>query len=148
MTLQERLKADLYQAMRKGDTHRKEAIRMIRAAVQNAEIEWQRPVSDEEVQGLIAREIKRRVEAIELFRKGHRDDLVASEEIEVAILREYLPQQLGREQVTEVVQRIVSETGASGPAQMGPVMRQVMAELKGKADGRLVNEIVREVLGQ
>ncbi len=148
MTLQERLTADLYQAMRKGDTHRKEAIRMIRAAVQNAEIEWQRPASDEEVQGLIAREIKRRVEAIELFRKGHRDDLVASEEIEVAILREYLPQQLGREQVTEVVQRIVSETGAGGPAQMGPVMRQVMAELKGKADGRLVNEIVREVLGQ
>ena len=148
MTLQERLTADLYSAMRQGDTHRKEAIRMVKAAVQNAEIEWKRPASDAEVEGLIAREIKRRVEAIELFRKGHRDDLVASEEIEVAILREYLPQQLSREQVTEVVQRIVSETGASGPAQMGPVMRQVMAELKGKADGRLVNEIVREVLGQ
>ena len=64
------------------------------------------------------------------------------------MLREYLPQQLGREQVTEVVQRIVSEIGASGPAQMGLVMRQAMAELKGKADGRLVSEIVREVLGQ
>lgn len=148
MTLQERLKADLYQAMRKGDTHRKEAIRMVRAAVQNAEIEWQRTASDEDVQNLIAREVKRRLEAIELFRKGHREDLVAQEEIEVAILQEYLPQQLGREQITEVVQRIVSETGASGPSQMGLVMRQAMAELKGKADGRLVNQIVREVLGQ
>lgn len=148
MTLQERLTADLYGAMRKGDTHRKEAIRMVKAAVQNAEIEWKRPASDEEVESLIAREIKRRVEAIELFRQGHRDDLVAQEEIEVTILREYLPQQLDREQITEVVRRIVSEVGASGPAQMGPVMRLAMAELKGKADGRLVNEIVREVLGQ
>ncbi len=148
MTLQERLTADLYAAMRKGDTHRKEAIRMVRAAVQNAEIEWQRPATDEDVQNLISREIKRRVEAIELFRKGHRDDLVADEEIEVAILREYLPQQLNREQITEVVRRIVGEMGASGPAQMGLVMRQAMAELKGKADGRLVNEVVREVLGQ
>jgi uncharacterized protein YqeY len=148
MMLQERLTADLYQAMRKGDTHRKEAIRMVKAAVQNAEIEWRRPASDEEVQTLIAREIKRRVEAIELFHKGHREDLVAQEEIEVAILREYLPQQLTREQVSEVVQRIVSETEAHGPAQLGSVMRQAMAELKGKADGRLVNEIVREVLGQ
>ncbi len=148
MTLQERLTADLYAAMRKGDTHRKEAIRMIKAAIQNAEIEWQRPASDEEVQGLIAREIKRRVEAIELFRKGHRDDLVNAEEIEVGILREYLPQQLGREQIIEVVRRIANDMGVSGPAQMGPVMRQAMAELKGKADGRLVNEIVREILGQ
>lgn len=148
MTLQERLTADLYNAMRQGDTHRKEAIRMVKSAVQYAEIEWKRPASDAEVEGLIAREIKRRVEAIELFRKGHRDDLVAQEEIEVAILREYLPQQLDREQIAEIVRRIASEMGASGPAQMGPVMRQAMAELKGKADGRLVNEIVREVLGQ
>lgn len=148
MTLQERLTADLYSAMRRGDTHRKEAIRMVKAAIQNAEIEWRRPASDEEIEGLIAREIKRRVEAIELFRRGHREDLVAQEEIEVAILREYLPQQLDREQITEVIRRIVSQLGASGPAQMGAVMRQAMAELKGKADGRLVNEVVREVLGQ
>jgi len=148
MTLQERLKADLYQAMRKGDTPRKEAIRMIRAAIQNAEIEWQRTASDDEVQNLIGREIKRRLEAIELFRQGHRDDLVAQEETEVAILREYIPQQLSQQQITEVVQRIILETGASGPAQLGTVMRQAMAELKGKADGRVVNQIVREALGQ
>lgn len=148
MNLKERLMADLKDAMRQGDAMRRDAIRMARAAVINAEIAWQREATDQEVQQVIAQEVKRRVEAIELFRRGGRDDLVRSEEAQLAILRAYLPEQLSREEVTEVVRRIVDEMGATGLDQMGPVMRRVMAELKGKADGRVVNEVVRDTLSQ
>jgi len=148
VNLKERLMADLRDAMRQGDPGRRDAIRMARAAVINAEIAWQREASDQEVQQVIAQEVKRRVEAIELFRRGGRDDLVREEEAQLAILRAYLPEQLSREEVTEVVRRVIDEMGATGLAQMGPVMRQVMAELKGKADGRMVNEVVRDILAQ
>jgi len=148
MNLKERLVADLYEAMRQKDIPRKEAIRMIRAAITNAEIAWQREASDQEVQDIIAQEIKRRVEALELFRKGGRTEVVAVEEAGINVLKGYLPEQLTREQIVAVVERVVTEMGASGPAQLGPVMRQVMAQLKGKADGRLVNEVVREALNK
>ena len=148
MNLKERLMADLRDAMRQGDPGRRDAIRMARAAVINAEIAWQREASDQEVQQVIAQEVKRRVEAIELFRRGGRDDLVREEEAQLAILRAYLPEQLSREEVTEVVRRVIDEMGVTGLAQMGPVMRQVMAELKGKADGHMVNEVVRDILAQ
>ncbi|HHX45258.1 MAG TPA: GatB/YqeY domain-containing protein [Chloroflexi bacterium] len=148
MNLKERLMADLKDAMRQGDIPRREAIRMARAAVINAEIAWQREATDAEVQQVIAQEVKRRVEAIELFRQGGRDDLVRAEEAQLGVLRAYLPEQLSREEVTAVVQRVIDAMGATSPAQLGPVMRQVMAELKGKADGRMVNEIVRDLLAQ
>ncbi len=148
MNLKERLMADLKDAMRQGDSRRRDAIRMARAAVINAEIAWQREASDQEVQQVIAQEVKRRAEAIELFRRGGRDDLVREEEAQLAILRAYLPEQLSREEVTEVVRRVIDTMGATGLAQMGPVMRQVMAELKGKADGHMVNEVVRDILAQ
>ncbi len=148
MNLKERLMADLKDAMRQGDAMRRDTIRMARAVVINAEIAWQHEANDQEVQQVIAQEVKRRVEAIELFRQGGRDDLVRAEEAQLVILRAYLPEQLSREQVTEVVRRVVDEMGVTTLAQMGPVMRQVMAELKGKADGRMVNEVVRDVLAQ
>jgi uncharacterized protein YqeY len=146
VNLKERLLADLKEAMRRGDAMRRDTIRMARAVVINAEIAWQHEANDQEVQQVIAQEVKRRLEAIEMFRQGGRDDLVRAEEAQLAVLREYLPEQLSREQVTEVVRRVIDELGATGLAQMGPVMRQVMAELKGKADGRMVNEVVREAL--
>jgi uncharacterized protein YqeY len=146
VNLKERLMADLKDAMRRGDAMRRDTIRMARAAVINAEIAWQREADDPEVQQVIAQEVKRRVEAIELFRQGGRDDLVRAEEAQLAVLREYLPEQMSREEVIGVVRRVIDEMGATGLAQMGPVMRRVMAELKGKADGRMVNEVVREVL--
>ncbi|MHB1294931.1 MAG: GatB/YqeY domain-containing protein [Anaerolineae bacterium] len=148
MNLQERLVADLQQAMRAKDPIRKDALRLVRTAVQYAEIEWQRTATDSEVQDLIKREVKRRHEAIDLFRKGKRQDLVDQEENLLAVLLEYLPTQLSREQVEEVVRQIVAELGASGPSQTGPVMKQAMTQLKGQADGRLVNDVVREVLSQ
>jgi len=146
VTLKERLMTDLQEAMRSRDTIRREAIRMVRAGVKNAEIEWQRDATDSEVQNIIAREIRRRMEALDLYRKAGREDLISEEEAGIAALRPYLPQQMPEDQIRAVVERIVSELGASGPKQMGPVMRQAMIELKGKADGRKVNEIVRDIL--
>lgn len=148
MNLQERLMADLKDAMRTQDTPRKEAIRMVRAAIQNAKIAAQRELSDDEVQALIAREIRMRNEAIELFRQGKREDLVAQEEAQVIILKRYLPQQLSREEIVPVVQRIIEQIGATSPNQLGLVMREAMAQLKGQAEGQLVNQIARELLAR
>lgn len=148
MNLQERLMADLKDAMRTQDTPRKEAIRMVRAAIQNAKIAAQRELSDDEVQVLIAREIRMRNEAIELFRQGKREDLVAQEEAQVIILKRYLPQQLSREEIVPVVQRIIEQIGATSPNQLGLVMREAMAQLKGQAEGQLVNQIARELLAR
>lgn len=146
MNLHERLMADLKEALRHRDSLRKDVIRMLRAAIRNAEIEWQREATDEEIRGIIAREIKRRLEAVEMFRKGGREDLAAAEEAGIAILKQYLPEQLSREQVVEIVRQVVAELGATGLGDLGPVMRQAMARLKGQADGRLVNEVAREIL--
>ncbi len=148
MSLKERLMDDLKQAMRDKDALRRETIRMVRSAVRYAEIEWQREATDEEIISLIQREVKRRQEALEMFRKGGRQDLVTTEEAALKILQEYLPRQLDEQEIRQVVERIVSELGASGPSQLGPVMRKAMAELRGRADGRLVNQIAREILSR
>ncbi len=148
MSLQDRLMADLKDSMRSGDTIRKDAIRMIRAAIQNAEIELQRKVSDEEVIQIISREIKKREEALVMFRQGRREDLVTTEEAGIRVLQGYLPEQLSQDQIVAAVEQIIGELGATGPAQMGPVMREAMARLKGRVDGRLVNQIVREALSR
>jgi len=148
MSLADRLYADLVSAMKAKDTPRRDAIRMVRAAIVNAEIDAQRTINDDEVQALITREVKRRKEAIDLFRQGRREDLVKEETIQVAILEEYLPEQMSREQIVAVVQGIIAETSATGPKQMGIVMKQTMARLKGEADGKLVNQIARELLSQ
>ncbi len=146
VSLKERLMSDLKAAMRARDVLRLEAIRMARAGIQNAEIEWQREATDSDVEQIIAREVRRREEALALYRKAGRDDLITEEEAGIAVLQEYLPQQMTEDQIRPVVKRIVSELGASDLKQLGPVMRQAMAELKGKADGRQVNEIVRKML--
>jgi uncharacterized protein YqeY len=146
MNLQERLASDLNDAMRAKDSLRKDALRMVRAALQNAEIEVQHPLNEQEVQQLITRDIKHREEAILLLRKANRLELVQVEEASIQILRTYLPQQLNNEQTEQTVRDIVARQSASGPSQFSAVMREVMAQLKGQADGRVVSEIVRRVL--
>lgn len=148
MNLRERLLADLQDAMRSRDERRRAAIRMVRASIANAEIDLHRECTDAEIQEIIAKEVKRRAEALELFRKAQRDDLIAKEETELEILNSYLPKQLSREDVERAVRAIAEELGASGPAQLGAVMRQAMAQLKGQADGRLINEVARAILSE
>ena len=146
MNLQERLASDLNDAMRAKDSLRKDALRMVRAALQNAEIEVQHQLNEQEVQQLINRDIKHREEAILLLRKANRLELVQIEEASIEVLRAYLPQQLSSEQIEKAVRDIVARLGASDPGQFSAVMREAMAQLKGQADGRIVSEIVRKVL--
>ena len=146
MNLHERLMDDLKEALRQHDEPRKAAIRMVRASIKNAEITMQRETTDVEIQEIISREIKKRAEAVEMFRKGGRQDLVAAEELEIEMLKQYLPKQMSPAEVAEAVQEIIDQLGAIGPEQLGPVMKQAMGHLKGKADGRLVNQVARELL--
>jgi len=146
VSIKEQLMADLQAAMRAKDVMRRDVIRMARAAILNAEIDLQREASDPEVIQILTREVKRRQEAIELFALGKRDDLVQQEKAELAILQAYLPEQLSEGDIREALQQIATEINATSPAQLGVLMKQAMERLKGRADGRLVNQIAREIL--
>lgn len=148
MSLSECLMEDLKQAMRQNDANRKDAIRMIRAAIQNAEIAKQHSLDDSEVIEVIRKEVKQRGEAIAMFAQGGRQDLVDQETQQVKILEAYLPQQMSAEEITAVAQQTIAGLGAKGPADMGLVMKTLMAQLKGQADGRVVNQIVQKLLSE
>ena len=144
--LQEKLTSDLKEAMRSGDKTRLSVIRMIRARLQNAEIAQQKKLDDPDILGLIAKEAKEHRESIEEFKKGSRNDLIAREEAELAILLEYLPQQMSRDEVVSAARQVIEEVGAQGPGEKGKVMQKLMPQLKGKAEGRDINEVVTELL--
>lgn len=148
MTLADRLQEDLHRALRAGDGLRVSTIRLARAAIHNASIERGRALlTDTEIEEIITREMKRRREAIEAFGKGGRDDLVRKETLELAILSEYLPPQLSEADLRAIVAEAVRQVQAAGPQDMGRVMAAVMPKVKGRADGGLVNRLVREALG-
>ena len=144
--LKEKLNNDLKQAMRGGDKVRRSVIRLVLAAVKNAEIARQGDLEDSDTLGVIAKEVRQHHESIEAFRQGNRQDLVAQEEAELAILQEYLPQQMTRDEVIAEARRIIEEVGAQGPGDKGKVMPKLIAQLKGKADGREINTVVTELL--
>lgn len=146
MSLKDKLFDDLKQALRQGDETRKAAIRMVRAAVTNAEIDKQRELNDQEVQALISKEIKQRQEAIELYKQGKRQDLVDEEAAQIQALVGYLPQQMTQADIEATARQVIAELGATGPAQMGQVMRVLVDQLKGKADGKLINQVVKNLL--
>ena len=145
--MQERLSADLKDAMRSGDKTRLSVIRMIRARLKNAEIAQQKPLEDPDVIGIIGKEAKEHRESIEEFKKANRQDLVDKEEAELAVIMEYLPQQISRDEISAAARRVIDEVEAQGPGDKGKVMQKLMPELKGKADGREINEVVTELLG-
>jgi uncharacterized protein YqeY len=146
MNLKEKLTEDLKQAMRQGDERRKSTIRLVRAAITNAEIERGEELSDDEVLAIIAKEAKQRRESVTEFAKGGRQDLVDQEEEELQILLSYLPAQMSRDEIEIAARQVIAEVGATSMAQMGEVMRRLMPQLKGKADGSLVNQVVKEIL--
>ena len=146
MTLQEKLRADLRQAMKGRDSTRSLLIRLVLAGVKNAEIDKGAPLDDSGVIDVLSREVKRHRESISEFGKGNRPDLVAKEEAELAILLEYLPPQMGREEIAEAARRVIEQVGARGPADKGKVMSQLMPQLKGKAEGREVSDVVSGLL--
>ena len=144
MALKEKLQADQLEAMKKGEQLRLSVIRMLRSSINYEEIDKQKPIDDVGVQELVVKGIKQRREAIELYKKGNRQDLADKEEKEAVILQEYLPQQMSREEVESLAQRVVVEVGAKGSS--GKVMGKLMPQNRGKAEGMVVNEVVTKML--
>ncbi|MCL5959355.1 MAG: GatB/YqeY domain-containing protein [Chloroflexi bacterium] len=147
MSLQDRIMEDLKDSMRRRDEIRVSVIRLLRASIKNAEVEKLRPLDDAEVLRVVEKEAKQRRESIYEFARGNRPDLVAREEAELAILLEYLPQQMSQDEVEAAARRVIAEVGATGPGDIGKVMPRLMAEVRGKADGRLVSQVVQGLLG-
>jgi uncharacterized protein YqeY len=145
-SLKQKLSDDLKQAMRSGDTLKRGAIRMLMAAINNAEIARQAKLEDSDILGVIAKEAKQHRESIEAFKQGNRQDLVDKEEAELAVLQAYLPQQMTRAEVVAAAQKVIAEVGAVGPGDKGKVMPKLMAQLRSRADGREINEVVSELL--
>lgn len=148
VSLQDKLMEDLKDAMRRGDETRKLVIRMARAAIKNAEVERGRPLDESEVLRVIEKEAKQRRDSIAEFARGNRPDLVAKEQAEIEVLQEYLPKQLSHDEIVAIVRRVITQVDARGPTDLGKVMPKVMAEVRGKADGRVVNQIVQDLLSK
>jgi len=146
MPLKEQLAGDLKDALRSGDQRRRDTLRLLLSAVHNAKIAAGSELDDAGVQAVVQKEARQRRESIEEFRKGGRQDLVDKEEAELAVLSGYLPEQLDRSQIEQAARKVIDDVGARGPGDLGRVMPKLMEELRGRADGREVNAVVRELL--
>ncbi|MGI9016826.1 MAG: GatB/YqeY domain-containing protein [Euzebya sp.] len=148
MSLAEQIPNDLTAAMKARDKVRTATLRIVLAGIKNlrAEPGHGGDVTDQEVSDIIAREAKKRRESIVTYTDAGRDELAATEQAELLVLTAYLPQQMDEEQIRALVQEAVAEVGASGPQDLGKVMSALMPKVKGKADGRLVNTLVRSAL--
>ncbi len=144
--MKDKLNAEFRQAMRDKDTLRRSVLRMVLAAVQNAEIARRSELSDGDVLGILSKEVKQHEESIQAFKEGNRLDLMEKEQAELAILLEYLPKQLSREEIIAEAKQAIEEVGAQGPRDKGKVMPKIIAKLKGQADGKEINDIVTELL--
>ena len=146
MNLKERLSEDLKSAMKSGDTVSRSTIRLILAAVKNVEIANGTESNDQIITEVLARMNRQYKESIEQYSNAGRTDLADTESAELAVVMNYLPEQLSREEILEFVQQAVQDVGASGPNDRGKVMGRLMPQLRGKADGNLVNGVVTELL--
>jgi uncharacterized protein YqeY len=146
MSLKDSIQEALKIALKRQQKVEVSTLRLLLAEIKNAEIAQQKPADDNKVLDVITKEVKRRKESIEAFKQGNRSDLVAQEEAEMAVLMSYLPKQMSREEILAVVRQVIDAVGAKGPSDKGKVMSQLMPQLKGKADGKEVSEIVSELL--
>ncbi len=146
MEIQDRLSEDLKTAMKAKEKVKVETIRMVRAQLQDFQIAKRDELTEEDEISVLINAAKKRKEALELYEKSDREDLIERERQELAIISAYLPAQLSKEEVEKAVLRVIQEVGASSAQDMGKVMGAAMKELKGKADGKMVQEIVREKL--
>ena len=144
--MKSRLDDDLRQAMRNRDTVRRDVIRYLRSEIRNQEIRVQKDLDDEGVVQVLSRQAQQRRDSIEAFAEANRADLVEKEQAELAIIMEYLPQQMTRDEISELVQQVVADVGATGPGDMGKVMSQIMPQVRGRAEGREVSSIVMDTL--
>jgi len=146
VTLNDTIILDLKKAIKEQDKARLSVLRNIKTAIKNKQVALGQDLNDEHIIGVISSEIKKSKEAIEKFIQGSRQDLVEKEEAEIKILSAYLPPQLTSEEIKGLVNQVIEELSAKGPKDLGIVMKSAMAKLAGKADGREVNRIARELL--
>ncbi|MBP8948345.1 MAG: GatB/YqeY domain-containing protein [Candidatus Promineofilum sp.] len=146
MDLKERLRTDLTAAMRGNDTQRRDVLRMILAAIKQIEIDSRVTLDDAGVQDVLRRQVKQRQESIADFTRAGRPDDVAREAAEAALIESYLPQMMDREAIEALARAAIAETGVTDAKGMGQVMARLMPQVKGQADGRLVNDVVRGLL--
>ncbi len=146
MSLEERLIEEMKQAMKSNDKLRLSTIRMIRSALKNKEIELRKKLEDEEVAKVIQAMVRKGEESVEQFQAGGRTDLVDKEKKEIEIMKSFLPQPLSQEEIIKIIDQSIQETQASSMKDMGKVMKSVMPKIGGKADGKLINQLVKERL--
>lgn len=146
MNLAEKIRKDLEQAMRQKDKMRCSVLRLVLAGVKNTEIDQRNTLDDAGVLAVVEKEAKKRHESIEAFEKGNRQDLVEQEKAELAILLEYLPEQMTREEIVSIAKKVIGELGAMSQGDKGKVMSQLIPQVKGKAQGQEVSAVVSELL--
>ncbi len=147
MTLLDTINQDLKTAMKSGDEVGKRTLRGLKAAITRAEkANNNQPLTEEQTLAVLQKQAKQRRDSIAAYQQAGREDLVAEEQAELAVIERYLPQQMSEEAIREVAQAVIDEVGATGPRDMGKVMGKLMPQLRGKADGRLVNQVVRQLL--
>ena len=146
MSLIARLESELTAAMKERDEVRRDAMRLILSSLRAAEKELQRPLHDDEELQVLQRERKRRLESIEAFRGGGRDEQAAGEEAELAVLEEFMPEPLSDDELERIVDDAIAEVGATSIRDLGRVMADVMPQVAGRADGSTVSQLVREKL--
>ncbi len=146
MSLIKELERELEQAMKERDTDRRDALRLILASLRSAEKELQRPLHDDEELQVLQRERKKRIEAADAFRSAGRDEQADGEEAELEVLEEFMPEPLSEEELEEIVDDAIAETGATSLRDLGRVMADVMPQIAGRADGSAVSQLVREKL--
>jgi len=146
MSIKETLAADLKQAMKDKDIIKKNTVQMVRSAVLQFEKDNLKELDDSGVLDIIAKELKKRRDVLPEYEKSGRDDLISDIKREIEVLLQYLPAQLSDDELREIVKKAVSDTGATSVRDIGKIMQKVMPETKGRADGKKINEIVRELL--
>lgn len=145
-SIHDELRADVARAMREGNTAKRDVLRMMLAAIKQQEVDEQTVLDDEGVQDVLLKQTKQRRESISDAKKANRPDLVSQEESELQIIEAYLPKQLTEDEIRKAAAEVIAEVGASGMQDMGKVMGALLPTLKGQADGRLVSQVVRQLL--
>ena len=146
MSLKQKLQEDLKSSMKNKDTNKKSVITLIRAYIKQYEVDNRVELGDEEITDLIAKQLKQTRDSRDEFAKAGREDLVEKADAEIEILKEYLPQQLSEEELNEIVISTISEVGATSMKDMKNIMSSIMPKVKGRADGKLINELVKKNL--
>lgn len=147
LSLEEIIFNDMKKALKENEKLKLSTLRLIRAAIKNAEISKKEKLTEDEVIGIVSSNLKKLEESLDMFTKGQRPELAEKAKKEIEIVKKYLPEQLSEEEVEKIVKETIAKFGFKGLQDIGPAMREIIPQLKGKADGKMVNKMVRDLLG-